>query len=302
MSYLGDIRTSATRIDFGFTTVNGTGDTTALTNASVGVFRQNAMETYAPAGAVLSVGTGNFAGLNVVTIFPGSASSYFVAGDYTVVLMAGSVGTINVRNQAVRLFSIENRSALMPTTAGRNLDVSAGGEAGIDWSNIGSPTTAQNLSATSIGGVASAVSINWGLVVNAGSTVNLAATTVNLVNTATTVTSVGAVGLVNGSIGGNVLGSVLGSVATVTSLGAVGVVNGLTADARNTISDSLLARNIEGGSSTGRTVTSTLQRMRNRVVVSGGTGTVYANDDSTTAWTFAITTTGAVSIASVDPS
>lgn len=40
--------------------------------------------------------------------------------------------------------------ALNPTTAGRTLDVSAGGEAGIDWNNIGSPTTAQNLSGTNI--------------------------------------------------------------------------------------------------------------------------------------------------------
>jgi hypothetical protein len=39
---------------------------------------------------------------------------------------------------------------LTPTTAGRTLDVSAGGEAGIDWANIGSPATAQNLSATNI--------------------------------------------------------------------------------------------------------------------------------------------------------
>jgi len=39
---------------------------------------------------------------------------------------------------------------LAPTTAGRTLDVSATGEAGLDWANIGSPTTAQNLSATNI--------------------------------------------------------------------------------------------------------------------------------------------------------
>ena len=37
-----------------------------------------------------------------------------------------------------------------PTVSGRSLDVSATGEAGIDWANIGSPTTAQNLSATNI--------------------------------------------------------------------------------------------------------------------------------------------------------
>src|SRR3990172_2941928 len=39
---------------------------------------------------------------------------------------------------------------LRPTTSGRTLDVSAGGESGLDWANIGSPTTAQNLSATNI--------------------------------------------------------------------------------------------------------------------------------------------------------
>lgn len=49
---------------------------------------------------------------------------------------------------------------LQPTVAGRTLDVSAGGEAGVDWANVGTP----------------------------GSTVNLSATTVNLVNTLTTYT------------------------------------------------------------------------------------------------------------------
>jgi len=49
-------------------------------------------------------------------------------------------------------------TALAPTTLGRTLDVSAGGEAGLDWANIGSPTTPQNLSGTTV----SAVSGNVG--------------------------------------------------------------------------------------------------------------------------------------------
>lgn len=40
---------------------------------------------------------------------------------------------------------------LQPTTAGRTLDVSAGGEAGIDWSNVGSPTTTVSLTNTTVG-------------------------------------------------------------------------------------------------------------------------------------------------------
>lgn len=39
---------------------------------------------------------------------------------------------------------------LIPTTAGRTLDVSAGGEAGLDWANVGSPTTSLALTGTTI--------------------------------------------------------------------------------------------------------------------------------------------------------
>jgi hypothetical protein len=41
-------------------------------------------------------------------------------------------------------------SRLAPTTAGRTLDVTTTGEAGIDWANIGSPTTAVALSNTTV--------------------------------------------------------------------------------------------------------------------------------------------------------
>lgn len=41
-------------------------------------------------------------------------------------------------------------SRLAPTVAGRTLDVSVGGEAGVDWANVGSPTTTVGLSGTTI--------------------------------------------------------------------------------------------------------------------------------------------------------
>jgi hypothetical protein len=37
-----------------------------------------------------------------------------------------------------------------PTVSGRSLDVSAGGEAGLDWANVGSPTTTVGLSGTTV--------------------------------------------------------------------------------------------------------------------------------------------------------
>lgn len=47
-------------------------------------------------------------------------------------------------------YQTDAMGALKPTTAGRTLDVSAGGEAGIDWANVGSPTTSLALTGTTI--------------------------------------------------------------------------------------------------------------------------------------------------------
>lgn len=70
-----------------------------------------------------------------------------------------------------------------PTTSGRSIDVSAGGEVGLDWANIGSPTSSVNLSGTTISTSQGVASVS------------------------------GAVGSVTGNVGGNVTGSV-GSVAS----------------------------------------------------------------------------------------
>lgn len=44
----------------------------------------------------------------------------------------------------------DNIDALHSTARSRTLDVSSGGEAGIDWANVGSPTTTLNLSGTTV--------------------------------------------------------------------------------------------------------------------------------------------------------
>lgn len=58
----------------------------------------------------------------------------------------------------------------------------------------------------------------------------------------------------------------------------------------NQNADALLARNIAGGSSAGRLVKDALRFLRNKWTVSAGTLTVYQEDDSTTAWTAAVST------------
>lgn len=57
-------------------------------------------------------------------------------------------------------FDTAAMGALMPTTAGRTLDVSAGGEAGLDWANVGSPTTSLNLSGTTVGTASAVTTVN----------------------------------------------------------------------------------------------------------------------------------------------
>jgi hypothetical protein len=64
-------------------------------------------------------------------------------------LAPGTAGTPDVN---VKLWNALTTVALplIPTTAGRTLDCSATGEAGVDWANVGSPTTTVNFSGTTI--------------------------------------------------------------------------------------------------------------------------------------------------------
>lgn len=88
-------------------------------------------------------------------------------------------------------------SRLAPTVAARTLDVSAGGEAGVDWANVGSPTTVLALTGTTIATTqkVDVETIKTNPVVNGGtltfpSGATLASTTNITAGTITTVTTV----------------------------------------------------------------------------------------------------------------
>ena len=83
---------------------------------------------------------------------------------------------------------------------------------------------------------------------------------------------------------------------------ATGDAMALTSGERNSVADALLARNVAGGSSTGRLVKEALYVLRNKVAIAGGTQTVYGTDDSTAAFTAAVTTSAGDPIVSIDPS
>ena len=149
MSYLGDIRLGDT-LDFKFTTRKfSTGAPFTLAGSPAVAAYPGNSTTEVTAGITLSADFDSVTGLNNVRVVASGGNGY-AAGNYALVITAGTVDSVSVVGEVIATFSIESRSALMPTTAARTLDVSAGGEAGLDWANVGSPTTTVGLSGTTV--------------------------------------------------------------------------------------------------------------------------------------------------------
>jgi len=138
-------------IDFKFTSRRfSTGAPHTLAGTpSVAIYADNST-TEITAGVTLSVDFDSRTGLNNVRVVATSGNGFAAGSNYQIVITAGTVDSVSVVGEVVGEFSIEAQSPLRPTTAGRTLDVSAGGEAGIDWANVGSPTTTVGLTGTTI--------------------------------------------------------------------------------------------------------------------------------------------------------
>lgn len=123
--YLGDYVLDAI-LYFSFTTRRfTTGVPFALDSGAISVFK-DADDTQTTTGVTLAASDDGITGWNRVTIDTSDAF-YTTATDFQVVLTAGTVDTVSVVGEVVAHFSIENRSALRPATAGRTVDVSATG-------------------------------------------------------------------------------------------------------------------------------------------------------------------------------
>lgn len=194
MKHLGDFDASSV-LYAKFTTYRpSTGAPFTLAGTPVVSVYKDGSLTQSTSGVTLTVDFDGVSGLHHLAIDTSADGTFYSAGShFEAVITTGTVDSVSVVGSCIASFSIRKDSALKPTTAGRTLDVSAGGEAGLDWANIGSPTTAVNLSATNIDVDQVVASVS------------------------------GAVGSVTGNVGGNVNGSV----ATVNALAA----NSITAAA-----------------------------------------------------------------------
>lgn len=149
--HLGDF--DASSVIYGkFTTFRpSTGAAYALAGTpALSVYKDNST-TQSTTGVTLTADFDSVTGLNHFAIDTSADGTFYAAGSFfDIVITTGTVDSVSVVGSVVGRFTIRKNSALKPTTAGRALDVSPGGEAGLDWANIGSPTTVVGLSGTTV--------------------------------------------------------------------------------------------------------------------------------------------------------
>ncbi len=150
MSYKGDFGAGDT-INFKFTTRQSTGAPFTLAGSPALSVYKSSSTTESTAGITLTADFDSRTGLNHALIDTSSDGTFYAdGGQFDVVITTGTVNSISVVGEVVGRFTLRAQACLYPTTAGRKLDVSAGGEAGLDWANVGSPTTTLALTGTTI--------------------------------------------------------------------------------------------------------------------------------------------------------
>lgn len=125
--YQGDIRLGQT-IEWTFTTRQfSTGEPFTLAGTPSLEAYQVGSSTPITSGITLTVDYSGVTGLNHVSLVASGGNGFATAKDISVVIAAGTVDGVSVVGETIGSFSIENRSAVMPATAGRTLDVDASG-------------------------------------------------------------------------------------------------------------------------------------------------------------------------------
>lgn len=134
--YHGDIRLGDT-IDIKFTTVQTTGASFTLAGSPVISAYPANSTTQLTAGITLSVDFDSVTGLNNVRVVASSGNGYLTATNYALVITTGTVNSVSVVGYTIGTFSIENRSALMPTTAARTVVIDVAGLADANIVKVG---------------------------------------------------------------------------------------------------------------------------------------------------------------------
>ena len=135
---------------------------------ALSVYKDNST-TQSTAGVTLTVDFDGLTGFNHFAINTAADGAFYSAGSFfDIVITTGTVDSVSTVGSVVGSFTIHEVSSLRPTTVNRTLDVSINGEAGIDWANVGSPTTALALTNTTISPTQVVASVTAGVSVGTG--------------------------------------------------------------------------------------------------------------------------------------
>lgn len=299
--YLGDFSAS-TVIDFKFTTFRpSTGAPFTLAGTPVvSVYKDNSL-LQSTAGVTLTVDFDTVTGLHHVRITTATDGTFYAnGGEFECVITAGTVDSVSVVGSCIGRFTLRSQAALYPTTAGYTLDVNANGEAGIDWANVGNPTTALGLSNTTIAAV-TVGTINANVITAASIATN--AIDADALATDAVTEIVNAVwsrdpsdALFNGFAGywlyeaGVNSQQIVSDTAQITSTPYI-----------ESIADTILGRNVGGGSNAGRLVKEALYALRNKSEIVGATLSVYDALD-VLSWTATVASSSSADpVTGIDP-
>ena len=148
MLYLGDIADNQT-VDFFWNTNDKNGKSVNRTTAgTVSVYKDNSI-TQTTTGVTDDSAFDSVVGLNHCRVV--TTDAFYATGtNFMVVLTGATIDGETAIASVIAHFSIEQRSAVRPTTAGRTLDVAATGEAGVDFGNILGTLDAADIGASAI--------------------------------------------------------------------------------------------------------------------------------------------------------
>lgn len=133
-AYVGDFRTGKTVRKMWNSNAIAGESITRSTNGTISVYKDGGT-TQSTTGVTDTEDFDSLTGVHLVAVDTSADGTFYSAGsDFEVVLSAATIDGKTI-NATLFSFSLENRSALMPTTAGRTLDVTATGEAGLDFDN-----------------------------------------------------------------------------------------------------------------------------------------------------------------------
>lgn len=135
--YHGDLRLGDT-VDVKFCTVQSTGAPTTLAGSPVVSAYPGNSTTQLTAGITLTVDFDSVTGLHNVRVVASSGNGYATATNYALVITTGTVNSVSAVGYIVGTFSIENRSALMPASAGQTATVDSSGNVYADVKKLNS--------------------------------------------------------------------------------------------------------------------------------------------------------------------